>query len=106
MEKQINSFEDLVFLPHKNKMEGAVQAQHDLPNGITISVVGGEMLYGDGIVSFEVAAWRTKDFVWLRLSEHDDVLGWRSKEDVTEIIQKLLMDYQIENPEEESKDID
>lgn len=104
MEKQINSFDDLVFKAHANKVEGAVQAQHDLPNGLTISVVGGEMLYGDGINSFEVAAWRTKGFDWLRLSEHDDVLGWRSKEDVTEIIQKLLMDYQIDIPNEVSEE--
>ena len=106
MQKEINSFEDLVFAPHKNKMKGAVQAQHDLPNGITISVVGGQGLYGNGESSFEVAAWRTNDIDWLRLSEYDDVLGWRSKEEVTEIIQKLLIDYQIENLEEESKDID
>lgn len=103
MEKEINSFEDLVFAPHRNKMEGAVQAQHDLPNGITISVVGGQGLYGDGIVSFEVAAWH-EGFELIKLSEHDDVLGWRSKEDVTEIIQKLLMDYQIENPNEVSEE--
>ena len=106
MKKEIKTFDDLVFKPHANKLEGAVQAQHDLPNGITISVVGGQGLYGNGQSTFEIAAWRTKDFDWLRLSEHDDVLGWRSKEEVTEIIQKLLMDYQIENPEEESKDID
>jgi hypothetical protein len=104
MKTEINSFEDLVFAPHRNKMEGAVQAQHDLPNGITISVVGGQGLYGDGIESFEVAAWRTKDIDWLRLSEHDDVLGWQSKEEVTEIIQKLLIDYQIENPDEVSEE--
>ena len=106
MEKQINSFDDLVFKPHANRTEGAVQAQHDLPNGITISVVGGRGLYGDGINSFEVAAWPKEGQEWIKLSEHDDVIGWQSKEEVTEIIQKLLMDYQIENPEEESKDID
>jgi hypothetical protein len=90
MEKEINSFDDLVFKPHPNKMEGAVVAQHTFPNDITISVVGGQSLYGDGINSFEVAAWHKEGHEWLRLSEHDEVVGWRSKEDVTEIIQKLL----------------
>jgi len=90
---EITCFDDLVFKPHANKIEGAVQAQHDLPNGITISVVGGNGLYGDGIVSFEVAAWRKEDINWLRLSEHDDVIGWQSKEEVTEIIQKLSLGF-------------
>jgi hypothetical protein len=87
----ITCFEDLVFAPHRNRMVGAVQSQHELPNGITISVVGGgQGLYGDGIEDFEVGAWQTQGGDWIRLSEHDDVLGWRSKEQVTEIIQKLL----------------
>jgi len=92
--KEITSFDDLVFGQHRNKMEGSVQALHDLPNGITISVVGGQHLYGDGINSFEVGAWKTDssqwDDYWIKLSEHDDVLGWQSKEQVTEIIQKVL----------------
>jgi predicted flap endonuclease-1-like 5' DNA nuclease len=90
MEKEIKSFEDLVFKPHRNRREGAVQSQHDLPNGITISVVGGESLYGDGVTTFEVAAWRKEEIDWLRLSEYDEVLGWQSKEQVTEAIQKIL----------------
>jgi len=84
------TFQDLEFAPHPNKMEGAVQALHELPNGITISVVGGQGLYGNGQSSFEVAAWHkgTPDFIML--SEYDEVIGWQSKEEVTEIIQKLL----------------
>lgn len=89
--KEVSCFEDLVFAPHRNKIKGAVQAQHELTNGITISVVGGgQGLYGDGIEDFEVGAWQTKGGDWIRLSEHDDVIGWRNKEQVTEIIQKLL----------------
>jgi len=90
------TFKDLIFKPHKNGIEGAVQAMHELPNGITISVVGGDGLYGDGINSFEVGAWRTIDnflfsHQWIPLSENDDVVGWQSKEEITEIIQKLLV---------------
>lgn len=90
----IEKFDDLVFAPHRNKMDGAVQAMHEFPNGITISIVGGGYgLYGDGLESFEVGAWRTNssqwDDYWIRLSEHDDVVGWQSKEDVTKLIQKV-----------------
>jgi hypothetical protein len=81
----IEKFDDLVFTPHPNGIEGAVQSQHTFDNGITISVIGGY-----GIESFEVAAWH-EGFKWIQLSEqeHDDVLGWQSKEDITEIIKKL-----------------
>ena len=84
------TFQDLVFKPHANKMEGAVQAQHELPNGIIISVVGGRGLYGDGQSSFEMAAWHKEGHEWIKLSEYDDVLAWQSKEEITEAIQKLL----------------
>jgi hypothetical protein len=84
------TFEDLVFAPHRNKMEGAVQAQHDLPNGITISVVGGQGLYGNGHSTFEMAAWHKGKRDFIMLSEYDEVLAWQSKEEITEAIQKLL----------------
>jgi len=89
-QKEITCFDDLVFGQHRNKMEGSVQALHQLPNGIIISVVGGQGLYGDGIESFEIAAWREEiKQNCIQLSEHDDVLGWRDKNEITEIIQKI-----------------
>jgi hypothetical protein len=91
IKKEITCFDDLVFGAHLNGREGNVQAMHELPNGITISVVGGYGLYGDGIESFEVAAFRKESKDWIPLSEYDDVVGWRSKDEVTEIIQSLLM---------------
>jgi hypothetical protein len=89
-QKQINSFDDLVFGQHRNRQKGAVQAQHTLPNNIVVSVVGGgQGLYGNGIDSFEVGAWTTDNGNWIKLSEHDDVVGWQTKEEVSAIIQKL-----------------
>ena len=87
----IEKYDDLVFTPHPNGIEGAVQSQHTFDNGITISVIGGYGLYGDGIDSFEVAAWHKEGNGWIQLSEeeHHDVLGWQDKDEVTEIIQKL-----------------
>lgn len=84
------TFQDLVFKPHANKMEGAVQALHELPNGIMISIVGGKGLYGDGKNSFEMAAWDKGSHDFIRLSEHDDILGWQSKEEIEQAIQRVL----------------
>ena len=90
MTKEIKTFDDLVFKAHANGMEGSVQAMHNLPNGITISVVGGQSLYGDGVNTFEIAAWTTEGHDWFQLGEYDDVLGWQTREQVTEAIQKVL----------------
>jgi len=83
------TFKELKFQQHPNRIQGAVQAKHTFDNGVTISVVGGgQGLYGDGEQSFEVGAW-DKNHDWIRLSEHDDVIGWQSEEDVNLIIEKL-----------------
>ena len=84
------TFQDLKFAPHANGMHGCVQAKHELPNGITISIVGGSYgLCGDGIETFEVAAWHKEGHEWIMLSEFDDVVGWQTKEEINEIIKKL-----------------
>jgi len=84
------TFQDLVFNQHPNKMEGAVQALHELPNGIMISIIGGQGFYGNGESSFEMAAWDKGNHDFIRLSEHDEILGWQSKEEIEEAIQKVL----------------
>ena len=95
MTKEIKSFDDLVFGVHSIAGLGCVQAMHELPNGITISVVGGMSLdghmrlYGDGVQTFEVAAWHRIDHEWIELAE-GGVLGWQTREQVTEAIQKVL----------------
>ena len=82
----IKTFNDLVFVPHPNGM-GGVQCLIFTDNGFTISIVGGLSLYGDGINTFEVACWKSDgDKEWVKLSPHDDVLGYRSKDEVMEII--------------------
>jgi hypothetical protein len=109
--KEVTCFDDLEFRQHPNGMQGCVSAKHDLPNGITISVIGGDLcrFYGDGINSFEIAAWQTNGQRYLCLTDithhsgGDDVLGWLDKEEITEVIQ-ILLDYQIENPDEVFED--
>jgi hypothetical protein len=95
MTKEIKSFDDLVFGVHSIAGLGSVQAMHELPNGITISVVGGMpsdgymRLNGDGVHTFEVAAWHRTDHEWIKLGE-GNVLRWQTREQVTEAIQKVL----------------
>lgn len=76
-EHKVKTFDDLVFERHANFWNvGAVQAVMEFPNGHSISVVGGGTgLYGDGKTDFEVwASWQ------------DDVEGYLTKEQVTEVM--------------------
>ena len=88
-EPKTYTFNDLRFGVHRVKKD-CIQALMDLPNGLTISVVGGDGLYGNGIDEFEVACWTTEGQDWIKIGEHDDVVGWCSKQQVNEIIQKAL----------------
>ena len=82
---RVKTFEDLVFKPHKNPYnDGAIQSVMVFENGHYISVVGGgQGLYGNGVSTFEVlASWQ------------DDVQGWLSKDEVTE----LMLETQYKRP--------
>jgi hypothetical protein len=58
-------------------------------NGYTISVQFGKGNYSDeGETTAEVAAWGP-DRKWVKLSEHDDVRGWCSPDDVLDIILQI-----------------
>jgi hypothetical protein len=108
--KEVTCFDDLEFGQHPNRREGCVSAVHELPNGLTISIIGGGMFYGNGESTFEFACWETGSKTWLNLSDitsfgGDEVLGWLGKDEVTQVI-KFLLDYQIENPDEEIEDND
>ena len=48
--------------------------QYNFPNGYTVSVVGGEGLYGDGISSFEIGVWSK--------NTNTSVFGWQNAEDI------------------------
>jgi hypothetical protein len=50
------TFDDLKFGKHPNGIVGCVQCQHVTDTGYVISIVGGPLLYGDGVNTFEVAA--------------------------------------------------
>jgi hypothetical protein len=84
----MKTFDDLVFKPH-HIGGGAVQAKLDLGNDIEVSVVGGNGLYGDGKTSFEVAAFYKTLRKFVPMPDGEDVSGYNSKEEVTELINYL-----------------
>jgi hypothetical protein len=86
----MKTFDDLVFKPHKLG-GGRVQSTLDLGNDILVSVVGGPGMYGDGKKTFEVAAfYQTLDKCVPMSKNGDDIVsGWNTKEQVTEIINRL-----------------
>lgn len=55
-------------------------------NGYTMSVQFGKNNYSDGgETTAEIAAWGP-DKKWMKLSEHDDVRGWCSPDEVLEVM--------------------
>ena len=88
MKPKIYTLKDFDFKPH-GVVKDAVQGMLKLPNNITVSIVGGglqsivggmNMLRGDGVDTFEVAAWYTDDGEWIKLSDYDDVLSYVDKD--------------------------
>ena len=90
----LKNFSDLVFEPHANVNNG-VQAKLDLGNGLEISVVsmkkregayGG--LYGDVTEgTYEVAVFQGNNM--LPLNSTDDVRGWQTEDELTELMGEL-----------------
>ena len=80
---------ELNFLPHPNGL-GGVQCKIKTDNGYTISIVGGGIgLYGDGVNTFEVAAWEGDNGEWIKLSPYNDVLAHQSIDRVHEVINDI-----------------
>ena len=82
MKPKIYTLDDFTFTPHQ-VVVGGVQGILKLPNNITVSIVGGDgdiYLYGDGVDTFEVAAWYTDSNEWIKLGEYDDILHYVDKD--------------------------
>ena len=84
----MKTFDDLIFKPHFIG-RGCVEAKLDLGNDIVVSVVGGDGLYGDGKKTFEVAAFYKTLGKFVPMPDGEDISGWNTKEQVTEIINYL-----------------
>ena len=90
MRQKIYTINDFDFKPH-GIIGGAVQGMLNLPNNITVSIVGGgEMgrLSGDGVDTFEIAAWLTDTGDWIDLGDDDDILRYVDKDK----LQIILLD--------------
>lgn len=80
----MKTFDDLKFdTEFINNFDNKIRATLKLNNGIVVSVIGGVGCYGDGKKTFEIAAWRGNDSNFLRLGDYDDVLGFLTKEEIT-----------------------
>ena len=90
MENKIYTFQDLDFKPHPNPYnKGAVQARLRLNENVEVSVVGGgQGLYGDGVETFEIAAFDSSGN-FIKLGNGDDVLGWQSVAEINKTMAKL-----------------
>jgi hypothetical protein len=80
------TFDDLQF----NDRDGfGKQATVSFPNGYGASVIGGERgLYGDGVTSFELAVLH-HDALCYSTPITNDVLGWQTREQITELLQRI-----------------
>ena len=86
MKPKIFTLKDFDFKPHA-MVEGAVQGLLKLPNGITVSIVGGGdgsfRLCGDGVDTFEMAAWYDVNGDWIDLSnDGSDILKYVTKDEI------------------------
>lgn len=101
MEKQYKTFEDLEFKPwgdipitneltykYAREVAGAKQAIMDFPNGYGVSVIIGTRFYSNGFNTYEVAI-RQGNNLTFSTPITDDVLGWKTAEEVTEIMRKV-----------------
>jgi hypothetical protein len=97
MKPKIYTLKDFDFKPH-GVVKDAVQGMLKLPNNITVSIVGGglqsivggmNMLRGDGVDTFEVAAWYTDSGDWIKLSDYDDVKSYVDKDDLLFLLFEL-----------------
>lgn len=88
MKQRIPTFRDIVFKPH-NVIKGGVQGLVKLPNDVTVSIVGGPNLYGDGVDTFEVAAWWGDHGDWITLGDGEDVKTYQDRHDIDMILNQL-----------------
>jgi hypothetical protein len=83
----MKTFDDLEFKTWF--VRDGIQAKLDLGNDIEVSVVGGEGMYGDGVTTFEVAAFYKTLGKMVPFEDGDNISGCNTKEEVTKIINKL-----------------
>lgn len=90
----MKTFKDLEFKEHSLSKSGiesykdAKQALQNFENNYGVSVIFGNCFYSNGIDTYEVAVLY-KDELTYDTEITDDVLGYLSKEEVTEVMKKV-----------------
>jgi hypothetical protein len=84
----MKTFKDLQFNPHPNKM-GGVQAIERFDNGYGASVVCTPYTYGGKEGLYELAVLDNDGHLTYATPVTNDVLGYLSEQDVTEVLIKI-----------------
>ena len=84
----MKTFKDLEFRPHPNHM-GGVQATEKFDNGYGVSVVKTPYSYGGKDGLYELAVLNTDGHLTYDTPITDDVLGFLTEKDVTEVLIKI-----------------
>lgn len=89
----MKTFEDLEWKPHNIGFgtESSKRATMDFPNGFGVSILLGSLFHSNGTDTYEVAIFRG-DNIDYTTGITDDVMGYRTAKEVTEImaqVQKL-----------------
>lgn len=87
-ETNIKTFNDLKFDIHSGGLMLGRQARMKFPNGYGVSVIIGRMFYSNGIDTYELAIFKGENICY-DTPITNDVLGYLSKEEVTEIMKKV-----------------
>ena len=87
--KKVYTFKDIVFKPH-GVIKGGVQGLVKLPNDVTVSIVGGPNLYGDGVDTFEVGAWWGDHGEWIPLGDGEDIKSYQTKDEIDFLLYELM----------------
>ncbi len=84
----MKTFKDLEFKPHPNHM-GGVQAIAEFDNGFGASIVKTPYTYGGKDGLYELAVLNTNGHLTYDTPITNDVLGYLTEQDVTEVLIKI-----------------
>ncbi len=84
----MKTFKDLEFKPHPNHM-GGVQAIAEFDNGFGASIVQTPYTYGGKDGLYELAVLNTDGHLTYDTPITNDVLGYLTEQDVTEVLIKV-----------------
>lgn len=84
----MKTFKDLEFRPHPNHM-GGVQAIAEFDNGFGASIVQTPYTYGGKDGLYELAVLNTDGHLTYDTPITNDVLGYLTEQDVTEVLIKI-----------------